>query len=372
MKYLALQFALLLFGCLAILAAPIEVERGFGKKHPDVSAPFWKAAENGIWKATFEKNGLQFTSEFQENGQWTLTGQLIEFKQLPTAVQSSINLKYEGQKNLQKIETIESAANGTYHLVVFSRGEENFDLKFDSEGQTLGTPTSDKEQGYFQYWAAEEDQDSPFLQNRWLMLYRVLFNILTIFIYAYLIYYRRHHDQKMLFLLLAFNLFLFPIFLSNSLVTAGFGFTIFALLALVRLRSEPFDKAEIAYLLGAISLTFVNSMLPIYIDLPSAAAILLTAVIADSPSRWRDSYQTIEVDYRITEKEKMLDQSYLRKKLAEEYQVEVSEVAIKRVLKNDVRLTLIYRDLPEVRKKRRDALKHKQHEEAQKKFQVGD
>ena len=153
----------------------------------------------------------------------------------------------------------------------------------------------------------------------------------------------------MLFLLLAFNLFLFPIFLSSSLVTAGFGFTIFALLALVRLRSEAFDKAEIAYLLGAISLTFVNTMMPAVADGFSAAIILLTALFADRPSVWRDSFQKIEVDYKISDKGLMLDQSYLREKLAQEYQVDVREITINRVFKNEVRLTLMYRDVPELR-----------------------
>ena len=230
--------------------------------------------------------------------------------------------------------------------------------------------TTTQDGSFFQYWADESEHDSPLARSGDLLLYKVLFNLVSIFLYAYVIYYRRHHDHKMLFLLLAFNMFLFPIFLSNSLVTAGFGFTIFALLALVRLRSEAFDKAEIAYLLGAISLTFVNTMLPVYIELPSALAILGTAFIADRPSVWRDSHQKVEVDYRISEKERMLDQDFLRKQLAEEYQIEVCEITINRVFKNDVRLTLMYRDLPEIRKAKRKAIKQKQREEALKKFQV--
>jgi len=372
MKHLTLQFLLLLFGCSTVLASPIEVEQSFEEKHPDVGTPQWTAGDNGIWKANFEKDGLQLSSEFQPDGKWVRTSQRIGFDQLPAAVQAAINLKYKGEKNIHTINTVKDAGQGTYYAVVISKGDEKSNLKFDSDGEILGTPAANNRHGYFQYWAGEEDRDSPLIQSGWSLLYKVLFNILTIFIYAYLIYYRRHHDHKMLFLLLAFNLFLFPIFLSNSLVTAGFGFTIFALLALVRLRSSPFDKAEIAYLLGAISLTFVNSMLPTYIDLPSAAAILLTAFIADSPVLWRDSYQKIEVDYRITEKERMLDQNFLRKQLSEDYQVEVCEITINRVFKNEVRLTLLYRDLPEVRKERRAQIKLKQREEALKKFQVQD
>lgn len=103
--------------------------------------------------------------------------------------------------------------------------------------------------------------------------------------------------------------FLFPIFLSSSLVTAGFGFTILALLALVRLRSSPFDKAEISYLLAAISLTFVNTMLPAFVDIPAATGILLTAYFTDRPRLWHGTFQRIEVGYRMVEREQMLDQA---------------------------------------------------------------
>lgn len=368
MKLLALQVSLFFLGCLTILGAPDKVLQGFSEQHPDIPAPTWEEDSNGNWKATFEKYGLSFASEFHPDGKWVETEHQVKFDQLPAAVRSTVNLKHEGQKNIQQIKSLDSDVHGTYYNVEFLRENELIHVMFDPKGQVLGTPAPPKERGYFQYWSGEDDADSPLLQSGWPLFYKVLFNVFAIFIYAYVIYYRRHHDHKMMFLLFAFNLFLFPIFLSNSLVTAGFGFTIFALLALVRLRSEAFDKAEIAYLLGAISLTFVNTMLPIYVDLPAAVTILLTAFIADSPSLWRDTFQKIEVYYRISEKEKMLDQDYLREKLAEEFQIEVREIAIDRVLKNEVRLTLMYRDLPEIRKTRSEAIKAKQRAEAIKKF----
>ena len=43
----------------------------------------------------------------------------------------------------------------------------------------------------------------------------------------------------------------------------------------------------------------------------------------------------------------MVDQAYLREKLSEEYCIEVTEVAINRVFKGEVRLTMMYRDLPD-------------------------
>ena len=91
----------------------------------------------------------------------------------------------------------------------------------------------------------------------------------------------------------------------------------------------------------------------------SAAIILLTALFADRPSVWRDSFQKIEVDYKISDKGLMLDQSYLREKLAQEYRIDVREITINRVFKNEVRLTLMYRDVPELRETIHSKVKEK-------------
>lgn len=56
----------------------------------------------------------------------------------------------------------------------------------------------------------------------------------------------------------------------------------------------------------------------------------------------------------------IVNQDFLRKQLAEECQIEVCEITINRFFKNDVRLTLMYRDLPEIRKAKRKAIKQKQ------------
>jgi uncharacterized membrane protein len=100
-------------------------------------------------------------------------------------------------------------------------------------------------------------------------------------------------------------------------------------------------------------------MMPAVADGFSAAIILLTALFADRPSVWRDSFQKIEVDYKISDKGLMLDQSYLREQLAQEYQVDVREITINRVFKNEVRLTLMYRDVPELRETIQSEVKEK-------------
>ncbi|MGY8647114.1 MAG: DUF4956 domain-containing protein [Verrucomicrobiales bacterium] len=348
MRFIFSQLALLFCCCAFASAAPEEapeiIAKSFSEKYPDIESPKWEAESGGSWEARFEARGIKFRADFDAEGNWVETEHNTTFEELPSEVRSAIVLKYNAN-DIQGIEGVDSHTHGIFYDVEFQRGAKKQDIMFDSRGKVLDPVRPPTEKGFFQHWVNQTKRDTKLSKTGWALVYKTLFNILTIFIYAYVIYYRRHHDHKMLFLLLAFNLFLFPIFLSSSLVTAGFGFTIFALLALVRLRSEAFDKAEIAYLLGAISLTFVNTMLPTYVDIPSAILILLTAYLADKPSVWRDNFQKIEVDYRISEKEKMLDHDYLRKQLSDEYAIEVREITINRVFKNEVRLTLMYRDI---------------------------
>jgi hypothetical protein len=362
MEILLRPLILLFLATVAVYGGTPVIEKSFKEKYPDVEAPRWKSESDGGWEAQFSIKGIEYRADFDSEGNWLETEQDVSFSQLPNEVRSAIELKYD-PNTIRDIEGVESPTHGFFFDVEFQVGAEKVDVMFDPTGKILDPAIPPTEKGFFKSWLNQTERETSLNKTGWTLITRALFNLLTIFIYAYLIYYRRHHDHKMLFLLFAFNLFLFPIFLSSSLVTAGFGFTIFALLALVRLRSEAFDKAEIAYLLGAISLTFVNTMMPITVDIPSALLILLTAFIVDRPSVWRDEFQKIEIDYRMNEKERMLDHSYLRKRISDDYLIDVSEITVNRVIKNEIRLTLTYRKLPS--KQRADLVIEKEQEREQ-------
>lgn len=353
MKHLVVQLffvTVLTLSSLANLVVPDAVLDTFRQKYPDVTAPSWELDTNGSYEAHFRINDIKYRADFTKEGIWTETENNVDFNELPPDVRAAFLLKFSSEA-FRSAEAVDSSTKGRFYDVEVFNGTSKVDVMFGEDGQILDPEVPIVEKGFLEYWVDQAAQDTPLIRQGGSLVYKIVFNLITIYLFAYVIYYRRHHDHKMLFLLLAFNLFLFPIFLSSSLVTAGFGFTIFALLALVRLRSEAFDKAEIAYLLGAISLTFVNTMMPMVADVLSATTILITALLADRPSVWRDSFQKIEVDYKLADKALMLDQSYLREKLAEEFQIDVREIAINRVFKNEIRLTLMYRDDPALRKK---------------------
>lgn len=356
-----LSFSILLLTAGVALAVPEAVERGFESVYPDATAEDWEVDSNGYWEAKFEKDGAKARADFTVDGVWVETEISIKYDDLPDPIKEKIGKNYPDEE-IDELEKVDHSTKGVFYDVEFSRKGNDLDIEYREDGtrvrDELGVETMMVQlQEPIGDLSAEQTVTEEMTKIELLTEFGI--NVITLIIYAGFIYYRRHHDHKMLFLLLGFNLFLFPIFLLSSSLTMGFGFTIFALLALVRLRSDTFSKTEIAYLLGAVSLTFINAMLPARVEIVSSAVVVLTAYFADHPRIWRDGYQTTEIRYRIKDTTRMLDQDFLRRQVAEDFQVEVNDIEIDRVDKNEVRMTVMYRDLPERRREIRDSAKGK-------------
>lgn len=334
---------------------PEVVVDAFKKKYPDAEFDQWEDWEvdkNGFWEVQFKLDGKEFRADYTEEGLWVETERSIEYDELPDKVKRAIKIEF-GDDDIEEIEEVDHSSRGRFFDVEFKRPGENQDIEYDLYGKRVGTFATMVEGLNAPVGPFATQQTAEDLSKIDLFL-EFGYNLIIIFIYSWAIYYRRHHDHKMLFLLLGFNLFLFPIFLlSSSMITAGFGFTIFALLALVRLRSDTFSKTEVAYLLGAVSLTFINAMLPARAETVSAIVVLLTAYFGDHPRVWRDAYKTTNLRYRTKDTTLMLNQDLLRERVAQEFEIEVNDIEIERVDKNEVRLVLMYRDLPEIREARR-------------------
>jgi hypothetical protein len=340
----------LVLGAFSIaLSVPLEVERAFTERYPSATAGKWEVDSNGYWESRFKIGDLEYRADFTREGHWIESERSIDFEDLPDAVQRAIRLEF-GDDEISEIEEVDHSEKGQFFDVEFKRRGRNLDVEYDAQGNRIDSFFSELTEPLGSF---SRDGSRPEEMSRLALAFEFGFNTLTIFIYAWVIYYRRHHDHKMLFLLLGFNLFLFPIFLLSTSLTAGFGFTIFALLALVRMRSDTFSKTEVAYLLGAVALTFINAMVPARVEIVSSLIVLVTAWFGDHPRIWRDAYHSVKVRYRTKELGKMLDQDYLRRKIAEDFQVEVNEIEIERIGKNEVVLEVMYRDLPDVRKARR-------------------
>ncbi len=353
-------FAITAFLAMAgsLLAVPPAVEKRFAELYPDVEPKGWEVDINGNWEAGFTRDSVDYRADFTPEGVWVETESNLKVEELPDAVQRAIKLDF-GNDEIAEIERVEHPEKGIFFDVELKRDGKNQDIEYDEDGNRQESILTVVEELQAPVGNLAMARKRPEDMGKLELAFEFGFNLLTIVIFAWFIYYRRHHDHKMFYLLLGFNLFLFPIFLLSTSLTAGFGFTIFALLALVRMRSDTFSKTEVAYLLGAVALTFINAMLTARVEIVSSIIVLATAWLGDHPRIWRDAYHSVQIRYRMKDTEQMLNQDFLRERIAEDFQVEVNEIDIERVAKNEVRLVVMYRDLPDIRKARKGKSKRK-------------
>src|SRR5687767_5683696 len=85
-------------------------------------------------------------------------------------------------------------------------------------------------------------------------------NLVALFLVAYVIYFRRHRRRDHLIGYVAFNLSLFTVsaaLAGAGTLTIGIGFGLFAVLSIVRLRSEEATQAEIGYTMVVLVLGLI-------------------------------------------------------------------------------------------------------------------
>ncbi len=115
----------------------------------------------------------------------------------------------------------------------------------------------------------------------------LLVNVISIIIYSVAIYFRRHSRKDLAVVLAFFNVCLFVTIVVIELteVAAALGFGLFAILSIIRLRSEPFDNSEIGYFFGALVLGLVNGIgtPDLWFTLALNAVVVLAIFVLDHP-----------------------------------------------------------------------------------------
>ncbi len=88
----------------------------------------------------------------------------------------------------------------------------------------------------------------------------LLIDFLSLYLYAYVIIYYKYGNKELFVTCALFNIFVLLVVMAivRTDFTLAIGFGLFALLALVQMRSATFSKTEMAYFFGAISLAVIN------------------------------------------------------------------------------------------------------------------
>jgi hypothetical protein len=117
---------------------------------------------------------------------------------------------------------------------------------------------------------------------------RLLIDVAAIFVFAIAIYFRRHTRKDLAALFAFFNVGLFIVVtvITQAEAATAIGFGLFAILSIIRLRSEPFNNRELGYFFGALVLGLLNGIAtgPMTFTLALNGVILGAIYVLDHPS----------------------------------------------------------------------------------------
>lgn len=158
------------------------------------------------------------------------------------------------------------------------------------------------------------------------LVLRLFIDVVCVALLAVLVAQRR--PRRGLFVVFAtFNLALFSVLtvISERHIGPAVGFGLFALLSIVRLRSEPFSNQELSYFFSALALALINGLrvedrwVPVALD----AVVLVTLFFVDHPALHRRTART-----RVTLDQVIVEPSALRAELERRLGIDVVEVAV--------------------------------------------
>jgi len=138
----------------------------------------------------------------------------------------------------------------------------------------------------------------------------------------------RRRPRRGLFMVYAsFNVGLFAVLtvITHEHLGPAIGFGLFAMLSIVRLRSEPFSNADLAYFFCALVLALANGLRldDAWLSIAVDALVLAGLYLVDHPALYRRTARQ-----RVTLDEIVIGDSALRSVLERRLGVEVVDVAV--------------------------------------------
>lgn len=178
------------------------------------------------------------------------------------------------------------------------------------------------------------------------LLWSLALNLVAVTILILAVYFRRHRRRDLVLGYFAYNVSLFSVaaaLASASPLNIGVGFGLFAVLSIVRLRSDEASQAEIGYTMVALVLGLLNGLPGLDLEIKALFSVLLvgTMTIVDHPGLLpMERHQRYRVDLDVV----LTDPAALRTELESRlggtvHQVIVQEIDyIRETMRVDVRV----------------------------------
>lgn len=163
------------------------------------------------------------------------------------------------------------------------------------------------------------------------ILLKGIINIIVAFTLAYFLFYRRYKNKTLFAGLMMLNIFVFCIMIvivdGELAVQAGIG--LFAILSILRFRSENFEKMELFYLFGGVAIAAVNGVAIIGISLFVANALILfvTWIVDSDFINPHNETIKIELDYMPSH---LFNKKMMKKELEQKLKMKINSYYIKK------------------------------------------
>ena len=115
---------------------PTNVHETFYARFQRVTEAKWEKRENDMYFVSFRKNNRSIMAEFQKDGRWMSTGEIISVGQLPRSIIVAVakNMKGHRMKSGLKQETY---LRGVIYTVSTEHEGKTYDFTFNPTGKLL-------------------------------------------------------------------------------------------------------------------------------------------------------------------------------------------------------------------------------------------
>ncbi len=115
---------------------PIAVTTAFNKKFPNATHVKWDKENAHEYEASFIWNGVNYSANFSDTGNWLETESPTSFNQLPEKVQSAFKASHNGTTIKAKAK-IETSKGETQYEVEIKQGVKTVEFFYDANGNEL-------------------------------------------------------------------------------------------------------------------------------------------------------------------------------------------------------------------------------------------
>ncbi|MEP7146590.1 MAG: PepSY-like domain-containing protein [bacterium] len=120
----------------SVQTIPAAVTEAFMKKFPEATNVKWGKENAHEYEASFKNNGIKFSANFSDKGEWMETETGMLFENLPAKIQEAYNKEHKGSK--VKASAMIENANGTKkYEVEYKKGGKTVELFYDENGNSV-------------------------------------------------------------------------------------------------------------------------------------------------------------------------------------------------------------------------------------------